>query len=483
VNGASRTRTGDLLGAIQALSQLSYSPALYGTYVGAHAVFQARRGQGYAVPAVSFGRRLALFFFLIALLPTAALIGILVFISQDSQRGKADAHLAASLRTGVAVYAKRRSLAEEEARRLAQDPRLTQAIDSGSRTQLRAFARQAAMGPLVVRDEIIDPAGALVAAAGPADAVAFARVGLTRGGEPAGTLRVSTTTADRYVAAVRELTDADLVVTRGGDPLASTVPPPEHQPEADETKDVSTGGQDYRGHVLALNPDDQEDVLVLGPQKEGGPLGISRPATAIMIWFLVVAVFLAWALARTLTRLHDRVASQAVTDPLTGLWNRRWMGETLDREVSRAQRFGHEISMIILDVDDFKKINDRYGHLQGDIVLERVADRVRDATRSIDVAARYGGDELALILLETSRDGAKIVAERLRESAREMEIPLPEGEKGSMSVTLSLGIATIPDSAGDLAALVDAADRALLRAKRAGKDQIRVAPARRGATR
>jgi diguanylate cyclase (GGDEF)-like protein len=204
---------------------------------------------------------------------------------------------------------------------------------------------------------------------------------------------------------------------------------------------------------------------------------------AILIWFLVAAVVLAWLLARTLTHLHERVASQAVTDPLTGLWNRRWMGETLDREVARSLRFGHELSMIILDVDDFKTINDRHGHLQGDIVLQQVADRVREATRSIDVAARYGGDELALILVETGRAGARVVADRLRESAREMEIPIRDGTQGKMGVTLSLGVATLPASAKDLESLVDAADQALLHAKRAGKDQIGTAPARRGARR
>jgi len=203
-------------------------------------------------------------------------------------------------------------------------------------------------------------------------------------------------------------------------------------------------------------------------------LGIGRPALAILIWFLAAAVALAWALARTLTRLHRRVAAQAVTDPLTGLWNRRHMAETLEREVLRAARFGHPISLIILDVDDFKKINDREGHLQGDLVLEAVGEVVREATRSIDVAARYGGDELAIILVETDREGALIVGERLGDRMRETRVPLREG--GSMGVTVSLGVATIPDSAEGLESLVDAADRALLRAKRAGKNQLRAAP-------
>jgi diguanylate cyclase (GGDEF)-like protein len=420
---------------------------------------------------------MVLFFVLIALLPTAALVGILLFISNDSRRGKADAHLAANLETGVAVYRRHSAAAGAAARRLARDPGLSQAMRSGNRAQLQSFAQRAAATPGVVRVEVADTNGDLLAASGAPNAIAFGEVGLTTGGQPAGTLRVSTTLPASYVGDIRGLTHANFVLTRGGQTLAATVPPPGKHLDVNETEDVTAGGHPYRAHLLALDSADQEDLLVLGPRREGSLLGISGAATAILVWFLAVAVILAWLLARTLTRLHDRVAEEALTDPLTGLWNRRWMGEALDREVARALRFGHEISMIILDVDDFKKINDRYGHLQGDVVLERVADRVREVTRSIDVAARYGGDELALLLVETGREGARTVGERLSQRTRAMKIPMREGE-GSMSVTLSLGIATIPDSASELESLVDAADRALLRAKRTGKDQIRVAPPR-----
>jgi diguanylate cyclase (GGDEF)-like protein len=217
---------------------------------------------------------------------------------------------------------------------------------------------------------------------------------------------------------------------------------------------------------------------MLGPPKSGGILGIGGPALAILFWFMVAALALAWVLARALTRLHQRVAEQAVTDPLTGLWNRRYMAQTLDREVSRALRFGHPISLIIADVDDFKRINDIQGHMQGDIVLEKVAGVVRDATRLIDVAARFGGDELAITLVETGREGAALLAERLGERMKEVRVPIKDNG-GSMRVTLSVGVATIPDSAHDLVSLIDGADRALLRAKRAGKNQIRTAPATR----
>src|SRR6185437_15928823 len=151
---------------------------------------------------------------------------------------------------------------------------------------------------------------------------------------PVGDLRVSTTTAQQYVAEVRQLTGRELVLSHGDSVLASTVPPPSQSVGADQTAELSTGGKDYRGHAITLNQRDGETLLLLGPPKSGGLLGIGGPALAILVLFLIAAVALAWALARTLTRLHQRVAAQAVTDPLTGLWNRRYMAQALDREFS-----------------------------------------------------------------------------------------------------------------------------------------------------
>jgi diguanylate cyclase (GGDEF)-like protein len=423
---------------------------------------------------MSFGRRLALFFVLIAIVPTGALIAILLFVSHDSQRGKADARIAAGLTTALAVYSGRTEDARAEASRLAHDTALTAALQS-DRGAVQAWAGQAARQPGVVRVELFGNGDSELAAAGSPDSVAFAQIGLTENGRTVGSLRVSSTTGEQYVEEVKRLTGRELVLRRGGQVLAATVTPPTATLGDDKTADLSTDGSDYRGHEVTLNDPDGETLLVLGPQEGGGLFGIGRPALGIMIWFLVTAIAVAWALSTTLTRLHQRVETQAITDPLTGLWNRRYMAESLDREVARALRFGHSVSLLIIDIDDFKKINDRRGHLQGDIVLERVADVVREATRSIDVAARYGGDELALILVETGREGATILGERLGERMRETVVPLREG--GTMDVTISVGVATLPDSADDLESLVDAADRALLRAKRAGKNQLRTAPA------
>lgn len=430
---------------------------------------------------MSFGRRLALFLVLIAVVPTLALIAILLFVSEDSQEGKADARLAAGLRTAAAIYRARTADAAAQAQSLAASPDLADALRTQDNGAEQAFMQRAAGQPPAQRVELYDNAGNLVAGAGPLNSVAFARVGLTEAGQPVGSLRTSVITADQYVDEVKSLTETEVVLSRGAETLASTVPTPSKTLQPDQTADLTAGGKEYRGHALTLNPADREDLLLLGPPKSGGALGVGRGGLAVMIWFLVAAAILALGLARTLARRHERIAQEALIDPLTGLWNRRHMGETLTREVSRALRFAHEISLIILDVDDFKRINDRLGHLQGDIVLEVVADLVKDVTRTIDVAARYGGDELALILVETGSEGATILAERLRERVRDTEVPLRDG--GTMAVTISVGVATIPDSAEDLDSLVDGADRALLRAKRSGKNQIRTAPASRRSVR
>jgi len=430
---------------------------------------------------VSFGRRLALFLVLIAVVPTLALIAILLFVSEDSQRGKADARLAAGLRTATAIYRTRTADAAAAAQDLAKSPELAEALRTKDHAAEQLVVQRAVGQTAAERVVLLDTAGGQLAAAGTPDSVAFARVGLTSAGRPVGSLLTSVTTADAYANEIKSLTDTDVVVSRAGQLLGSTVPPPSETLQPDQTADLTAGGKEYRGHQVALNPADQEELLLLGPPKGGGVLGVGKGALAVMIWFLVAAAILAWGLARTLTRRHERIAQEALTDPLTGLWNRRHMAETLDREVARALRFGHEISLIILDVDDFKRINDRLGHLQGDLVLETVADLVKDATRDIDVAVRYGGDELALILVETDSEGSTILAERLRERVRDTEVPLRDA--GTMGVTISVGVATIPDSAEDLESLVDGADRALLRAKRAGKNQIRTAPTSRRSVR
>jgi diguanylate cyclase (GGDEF)-like protein len=430
---------------------------------------------------VSFGRRLAFFFLLIVLVPTLALVAVLLAVSQDSRRGKADAQLAASLDTAVALYDERVAAADGVAGELARDPELPTAIDALDGVSLEAFAETAVQRSDVVAVELDDAEGEPVAEAGTDEGFAYTVVGLEQGGEEVGELKVSSTLAEDYAAEVSRLTDRQVVVSRGDVPLSSTVTPPEEEIEPGETRDLTLDGEDFRAHLLVPGSDEEESILLAGPAKVGGFLPIGVASVILLIGALLVAAFFAYGLARALAGLYTRVAEEALTDPLTGLWNRRRLSEILPVEVDRALRFDHQLSLLIFDVDDFKAINDREGHPQGDAVLRTVADVLREKTRSIDLAARFGGDEMALILLETDFEGAVVLAERLRSGVREVEIATKNGE--AMEVTISVGVATLPDSAVDVEALVDAADNALLRAKRAGKNQIRTAPARENGAR
>jgi diguanylate cyclase (GGDEF)-like protein len=168
--------------------------------------------------------------------------------------------------------------------------------------------------------------------------------------------------------------------------------------------------------------------------------------------------------------LHETVERQAVTDELTGLFNRRRFQEAMATEVERSKRFGQPVGLVLLDLDDFKAVNDTYGHQQGDLVLREVARVLRETSREIDEPARYGGEELAVVLPGTDLEGAYNLAERVRAGIEELALPLLDGD-GSLRVTASFGVATLPGSADDMRELVAAADEALYRAKRAGKNR------------
>jgi diguanylate cyclase (GGDEF)-like protein len=170
--------------------------------------------------------------------------------------------------------------------------------------------------------------------------------------------------------------------------------------------------------------------------------------------------------------LHEAVQRQAVTDGLTGLFNHRRFQEVMTGEVERSKRFGQPLGLVMLDLDDFKDINDRWGHLQGDEVLREVARVLLDTSREIDEPARYGGEEMAVVLPQTDLDGAYEFAERLRARIEALEVPVLHGS-GNVRITASVGVAALPDSAvPDKDALVQAADSALYRAKRLGKNRV-----------
>jgi diguanylate cyclase (GGDEF)-like protein len=172
------------------------------------------------------------------------------------------------------------------------------------------------------------------------------------------------------------------------------------------------------------------------------------------------------AVAVNHARLFQQMQREALTDGLTGCFNRRFFEIQLERDLHLATRMRQPVSLILLDVDHFKSVNDTYGHRAGDEVLRLLACELREEVQGVDTAARYGGEEFAIILPQAGPEGALAVAERVRVRIEKMEIPVVG------SVTVSLGIATFPLHASSRELLVAAADRALYQAKRTGRNRV-----------
>jgi diguanylate cyclase (GGDEF)-like protein len=174
-----------------------------------------------------------------------------------------------------------------------------------------------------------------------------------------------------------------------------------------------------------------------------------------------------------------RVASDARLDPGTGkrdrltkVYNRRYFDERIEMEIERARRYGRKVSCVMVDIDDFKHVNSKHGHQAGDSVLKVLSDVLLSNTRSSDIVARYGGEEFVLILPEAGTDEAAVVAERLRSAFEARGISFCEKES---AVTVSCGVATYPDHAGDSATLLRMVDSSLFRAKSDGCNRCFVA--------
>jgi diguanylate cyclase (GGDEF)-like protein len=228
----------------------------------------------------------------------------------------------------------------------------------------------------------------------------------------------------------------------------------------------------------AMNPTlskllpDARNLLVVPLMAEGGSLGavvvqqparlgarVERRVVSMMERFCSHA-----ALALRNATLVDQLRHMADVDPLTGIANRGTFERTLERELARSSRSGEPVGLVMVDIDNFKKLNDTFGHRTGDDVLRLMTTMLSTQLRTFDTPARYGGEEFGIILPGTDQDTAVMVAERLRKAISEMP--------GATPITVSAGVATFPAHAVDAESLVKAADAAMYESKRAGRDRV-----------
>lgn len=619
---------------------------------------------------MNFRGRLTLFFVLIVIVPMIAVAVLVIQVTDASRSGKADARLDQGLTTATTLYDDDLAQAGRAANTIARDPQLGDALRADDTALLQTEVTRLAAENDAVAVQLRSPDGRLLAEVGPNTPVAAAETRLTSGRRELGSLLVSTTSANDYLAGVRRLTgrNAALATSEGARSATLDLGSSADLPAPGDSADISVGSNDLRVASAGLPGPGDLQVAVFGPVESGGFLSSSPLVAAALIGFFAIALIFVVLLLRTLhgqvatmldaarrigagdfsrevpvvgrdemagladefnkmsdqleaqmaelrrqqveidrsirrigeafaagldrgalleilaetaisacnaeyglialtgregaeaqvgistdvlqdavlaaeaeanrsgelaedsregahalsgplrrigepgsnigvmtvarpdepfgpgerdvflyligqaaasienVALHELVSEQAVTDDLTQLSNKRAFRNFAEREAARARRFGHSLSLLVLDLDDFKQVNDTHGHLQGDEVLRRVARALDAESREIDMSARYGGEEFVVGLPETGPQGAEELAERIRERIEADRVPLV-GNDGTLKVTASIGVASLPDSAEDVESLIAAADAALYAAKRGGKNQVVKAPA------
>lgn len=237
--------------------------------------------------------------------------------------------------------------------------------------------------------------------------------------------------------------------------------------EADTIFRVRGGaGAKGRGCLLSLPMVHAGELL--------GVLNFERPEKADFSadeieFFMAVADQAAMAVQNA--RLHEQTVALSVTDPLTGIPNRRHLFQQLEAEINRANRFGTQLSLLMIDIDHFKKLNDTAGHRAGDEVLKQVCNLLKHNLRKVDTLARYGGEEFVVLLPQVPRAEAIEVAEKLRHAIESAPIEEGKAQPGGR-VTISIGLASLPVDATEQAVLVDSADSALYASKRGGRNRV-----------
>jgi diguanylate cyclase (GGDEF)-like protein len=425
---------------------------------------------------VSYRSRLTLFFGLIVIVPMIAVAVLVVQLSSESRTGKADSRLAGNLQVALTLFRDRQAANRDIAAAVARDRSLLAALQRGDDAALQRVVRRLARARGLAQLTVEDPSGRPLATCC-ATSVAAARLTLQGPGAPWGALSVSATVADEYLNELQRLTGAEAILTGDSERLLATpgaagAPPDLGLGTVPASRTVELARGKRRARTVALSPGQR--LTLLGPLRSGGPISSQPLLAAVLVIFFAVALALILPLLRDLQQLHALVEEEAVTDELTGLSNQRRFRELMAKEVERAKRFERPLSLLMMDIDDFKQVNDTYGHLQGDHVLHEVAKILHRESREIDEPARYGGEEFAVAMPETTADGAIELAERVRKRIESTPIGLA-GDSGTIEVRASIGVAGAPETPPDVSGLIAAADKALYQAKREGKNQTRKA--------
>jgi diguanylate cyclase (GGDEF)-like protein/PAS domain S-box-containing protein len=245
----------------------------------------------------------------------------------------------------------------------------------------------------------------------------------------------------------------------------------EHWPVAAENLEKRMNGTLERVHYVTRCI--RKDGVPVDIQVHGATIEIGGKRTLISLFTDITEQLRA---ERELQALHAQLRDQAIRDPLTRLFNRRYLEETLSRELIRAGRQNEPFAVIMADIDHFKAVNDQYGHPAGDQVLRVFAEAVRRCRRGSDIHCRYGGEEFVLVCPGIAIQTARRRAEQLRRAIA--AIPIAAGPATTLRITASFGISLYPQHGSTVAELIAAADAALYEAKRSGRNCVRMLPER-----
>jgi diguanylate cyclase (GGDEF)-like protein len=417
------------------------------------------------------GLQLLLGVLVVGAIPIVSTARILQANALRNEQAHTDAALRGELQNALRELRGQADDAAAHADDLARSPGVQRALVAGHRGKLRHLAAANPGTSFFLRSKLV---------AGSTPAAAMERsVWLTSGGERIG--KVSATIALTEQLAARLTRDAPrasgdrLVLARNDRIIGSGAK------VATDGHTLRLGDRDYRGLVAVVPDAAGVRLLALRAEKTIkatiGPYQrrIRYAAMGSFALLVLVALLFAGPILRLLGEFR-RVATQASTDSLTGLANRRMFDEELALEWRRADRVGDSLALVLLDLDDFKRVNDTHGHQAGDAVLRAVGEVLGSGVRQVDLAGRYGGEEFALILPETDLAGAQRLAERLRVALENTATEIPSGER--LTTTASFGVA-VKGEFGAAELLVAAADEKLYAAKRGGKNRVMPEPAGR----